>query len=72
MEHIANQGFTALAYDHPAHGQSEGVYGHIPAFVLGLEAVLDSLEDVAVIVCQRGKSLVRDMFHQGIKLARAA
>ncbi len=50
MEHIANQGFTALAYDHPAHGQSEGVYGHIPAFVLGLEAVLDSLEDVAGIV----------------------
>lgn len=50
MEHIADQGFTALAYDHPAHGQSEGVYGHIPAFVLGLEAVLDSLEDVAGIV----------------------
>ncbi|KOO03214.1 alpha/beta fold hydrolase [Vibrio nereis] len=50
MEHIASKGFTALAYDHPAHGQSEGVYGHIPAFVLGLEAILDSVDDVAGLV----------------------
>lgn len=50
MEHIASKGFTALAYDHPAHGQSEGVYGHIPAFVLGLEALLDSVDDVAGLV----------------------
>ncbi len=50
MEHIASQGFTALAYDHPGHGQSEGVYGHIPAFVAGLEAILDSVDDVAGMV----------------------
>lgn len=50
MEHIASQGYTALAYDHPAHGQSEGAYGHIPAFVLGLEAILDSVEEVAGLV----------------------
>ncbi|MBY7916293.1 lysophospholipase [Vibrio fluvialis] len=42
MEHIAAQGFTALAYDHPAHGESEGAFGHVPAFVRGLEAILDS------------------------------
>lgn len=30
MEHIAAQGFTALAYDHPAHGESEGAFGHVP------------------------------------------
>ncbi|MBW3695127.1 alpha/beta hydrolase [Vibrio sp. T187] len=50
MEHIASQGFTALAYDHPAHGGSEGVYGHIPAFVNGLEAVLDSVGEVAGLI----------------------
>ena len=50
MEHIASKGFTALAYDHPAHGQSEGVYGHIPAFVQGLEAILDSVDEVAGLV----------------------
>ncbi|MDA0149860.1 alpha/beta hydrolase [Vibrio sp. LaRot3] len=50
MEHIASQGYTALAYDHPAHGTSEGVYGHIPAFVSGLEAILDSVDDVAGLV----------------------
>ncbi|AUV89379.1 hydrolase or acyltransferase [Vibrio campbellii] len=50
MEHIAASGYTALAYDHPAHGESEGQYGHIPAFVCGLEDVLDSVDEVAGLV----------------------
>ncbi|KII76313.1 alpha/beta fold hydrolase [Vibrio renipiscarius] len=50
MEHIARQGYTALAYDHPAHGESDGLYGHIPAFVNGLDAVLDSVDEVAGLV----------------------
>ncbi len=50
MEHIAAQGFTALAYDHPAHGESEGMLGHIPAFIRGLEAILDSEEHVAGLI----------------------
>lgn len=50
MQHIANQGFTAVAYDHPAHGDSEGEVGHIPAFVDGLTKVLDNYENVAGLV----------------------
>jgi len=50
MQHIAAQGFTALAYDHPAHGNSEGSVGHIPAFVDGLESILNNVEDVAGLV----------------------
>lgn len=50
MEHIASKGYTALAYDHPGHGKSGGVYGHIPAFVHGLEAILDSVDNVAGLV----------------------
>ncbi|HDY7590852.1 alpha/beta fold hydrolase [Vibrio vulnificus] len=50
MAHIASRGFTALAYDHPAHGESSGDVGHIPAFVEGLDAVLDSLDEVAGLV----------------------
>lgn len=50
MEHIAAQGFTALAYDHPGHGQSEGKQSHMPAFVHGLESVLDSVENLAGLV----------------------
>jgi hypothetical protein len=50
MEQIASQGFTALAYDQPAHGKSDGAYGHIPAFVHGLETILDSVDDVAGVV----------------------
>ncbi|MCL9776917.1 alpha/beta fold hydrolase [Vibrio methylphosphonaticus] len=50
MEYIAQQGFTALAYDHPAHGESEGQYGHIPAFIGGLEGLLDSEDEVAGLV----------------------
>ncbi|MGF1751167.1 MULTISPECIES: alpha/beta fold hydrolase [Vibrio] len=50
MEYIAQQGYTALAYDHPAHGESEGQYGHIPAFIGGLEGLLDSEGDVAGLV----------------------
>ncbi|OAN18258.1 esterase [Photobacterium jeanii] len=41
MEHIANAGYTALAFDNPAHGESEGRFGHLPAFVSALDQVLE-------------------------------
>lgn len=66
MEYIAAHGFTALAYDHPAHGESEGAFGHVPAFVRGLEAILDSepefvglighsMGNVAALECRHAK-----------------
>ncbi|MGC9458548.1 alpha/beta fold hydrolase [Vibrio genomosp. F10] len=68
MEHIASKGYTALAYDHPAHGKSDGIYGHIPAFVQGLEAILDSFEeDVAgVIAHSMGTASALECHHRKI------
>ena len=43
MNHIAAQGFTALAYDHPAHGQSEGSTGHLPRFVRAFDELVAEL-----------------------------
>ncbi|ALU41722.1 alpha/beta hydrolase [Pseudoalteromonas rubra] len=50
MQYIAQQGYTALAFDHPAHGSSEGSVGHLPAFVSGLEAVLESTDQVKGVI----------------------
>ncbi|MGJ7095553.1 alpha/beta hydrolase [Vibrio hannami] len=50
MEFISSNGYTAVAYDQPGHGESEGAFGHIPAFVRCLETVLDSLDDIAGVV----------------------
>lgn len=50
MQHIAEQGYTAIAYDHPGHGSSQGSVGHIPAFVHGLDRVLEQLDDVAGLI----------------------
>ena len=41
MSHIAAQGYTALAYDHPAHGRSEGNRGHLPRFVRAFDEILE-------------------------------
>lgn len=50
MQHIANQGFTAVAYDHPAHGNSEGEVGHIPAFIDGLNSVINQYDNIAGLI----------------------
>ncbi len=65
MEHIASKGYRALAYDHPAHGESDGDIGHIPAFVEGLDAVLDSADDLAGIIGHSmGTASVLESRHQ--------
>ncbi|WP_279475967.1 alpha/beta hydrolase [Aeromonas veronii] len=43
MSHIAAQGFTAIAYDHPAHGHSAGHTGHLPRFVRAFDELATKL-----------------------------
>ncbi|MEZ6964790.1 alpha/beta hydrolase [Aeromonas sp. S9(2024)] len=45
MSHIATQGFTAIAYDHPAHGHSAGQTGHLPRFVRAFDELAASVAD---------------------------
>ncbi|MDM5071057.1 alpha/beta hydrolase [Aeromonas bestiarum] len=47
MSHIAAQGFTAIAYDHPAHGHSAGHTGHLPRFVRAFDELVAKLSDEA-------------------------
>ncbi|MBC6487092.1 alpha/beta hydrolase [Aeromonas hydrophila] len=43
MSHIAAQGFTAIAYDHPAHGHSAGHTGHLPRFVRAFDELVEKV-----------------------------
>lgn len=43
MSHIAAQGFTAIAYDHPAHGHSAGHTGHLPRFVRAFDELVEKM-----------------------------
>lgn len=64
MEHISAQGFTAVAFDHPAHGESEGKYAHLPAFIEGLNAVLDEYDNVTGVVAHSmGTAAVLECHH---------
>lgn len=64
MEHIASKGFTAVAFDHSAHGQSEGKHAHLPAFIEGLNAVLDAQENVVGVVAHSmGTAAVLECHH---------
>lgn len=50
MSHIAAQGFTALAYDHPAHGQSDGQTGHLPRFVRAFDELIDRFGPIEGVI----------------------
>ena len=64
MEHIASQGFTAVAFDHPAHGESGGEHAHLPAFIEGINAVLDTQENVVGVVAHSmGTAAVLECHH---------
>lgn len=43
MSYIAAQGFTAIAYDHPAHGHSAGHTGHLPRFVRAFDELVEKM-----------------------------
>ncbi|CED59549.1 putative uncharacterized protein [Moritella viscosa] len=68
MEHIAEQGFTALAYDHPAHGQSEGRHAHLPAFVQAFDELVDNVDDVVGIIAHSmGSASVLESRHPKVQ-----
>ncbi|MEZ8140583.1 esterase [Enterovibrio norvegicus FF-454] len=50
MEHIAQAGYTALAYDHPGHGKSEGKEGSIPAFLNALDGILIHQDEIEGVI----------------------
>lgn len=64
MAHIASLGFRAVAFDHPAHGQSEGNESHIPGFVQAINDVLDQVDNVSgVIAHSMGAAAVLESEH---------
>ncbi|MBD1577659.1 MULTISPECIES: alpha/beta hydrolase [Vibrio] len=68
MEHIAAQGFTALAFDYAGHGESGGRYGHLPAFVNAMDAMADSVDNIAGIVAHSmGSAAVLESKHRNLK-----
>ncbi|MFM4832102.1 alpha/beta hydrolase [Aeromonas media] len=67
MSHIAAQGFTALAYDHPAHGQSEGSTGHLPRFVRAFDEILARVGPVqGVITHSMGGAVTLSSHHPAL------
>lgn len=68
MEHIAASGFKALAYDHPAHGKSEGTVSHIPGFVQAFDDLLNHQQDIAgVIAHSMGTAALLESKHPCLK-----
>ncbi|MDO6541188.1 alpha/beta hydrolase [Photobacterium sanguinicancri] len=64
MEYIAQAGYTALAFDNPAHGESEGQFGHLPGFVAALDGVLEQQDAIAGIVAHSmGGAMVLESRH---------
>ncbi|WP_028022430.1 alpha/beta hydrolase [Enterovibrio calviensis] len=68
MEYIAEAGYTALAYDHPGHGRSEGKEGSIPAFLSALDGILNQQKQVeGVIAHSMGGATLLESEHQALK-----
>ena len=64
MAHIAAAGYTALAFDNPAHGESEGQYGHLPGFIRALDDVLEAQTHIAGVVAHSmGGAMVLESAH---------
>ena len=68
MEYIVAAGYTALAFDNPAHGESEGRYGHLPGFVKAFDEVLDQQASIAgVIAHSMGGAMVLESRHSQLE-----
>ncbi|CZF85746.1 alpha/beta fold hydrolase [Grimontia marina] len=68
MEYIAEVGYTALAYDHPGHGKSEGKEGSIPAFLNALDGILNQQETIeGVLAHSMGGSTLLESEHPALQ-----
>lgn len=68
MQFIADAGFTALAYDHPAHGKSEGKEGSIPAFLMALDGILNKEAQIeGVIAHSMGGATLLESEHPALQ-----
>ncbi|MEH6532331.1 MAG: alpha/beta hydrolase [Photobacterium frigidiphilum] len=69
MEHIAASGYMAIAFDNPAHGQSEGIYGHLPGFIKAFDDVLDALEEpiAGVVAHSMGGAMILESRHSALE-----
>ncbi|KLV06995.1 esterase [Photobacterium aquae] len=64
MAHIAKLGYTALAFDNIAHGESAGSHAHLPGFIAALNCVLDQEPDITGVVAHSmGSAMVLESRH---------
>ena len=68
MEHIANAGYKALAFDNPAHGESEGRFGHLPGFIAAFDSILQQQASIAGVVAHSmGGAMVLESRHPSLQ-----
>lgn len=50
MEKVATSGYRAIAFDHYAHGDSDGKFANLPLFIKGLKSVIASFEKPKALI----------------------
>lgn len=58
MQHIADRGYTALAFDLPAHGASDGQQAHLPAFIDAITTLCKGNSIAGVVAHSMGGAAV--------------
>ncbi|MFD2178372.1 alpha/beta fold hydrolase [Veronia pacifica] len=68
MQKVTAMGYTAVAFDQPAHGQSEGQEAHIPNMISALESVITQYDEIeGIIAHSMGVSISLHIIEQSLK-----